>query len=173
MQEVDLGGVYRISKLIIWNRYQSVSASIGNNLAGATVTFFNADRQQLTGGLTLTGAGMQSYNVTYAQPTVSREESSINYSAWIKAVHSRKSARRPPTASCILRILPPRGPLFCCPFFFTLQPTPSVTPSASTTGTPTNTITQTGTATKSYGSTSSITGTPTYSQTGASARNCK
>jgi hypothetical protein len=67
--EVDLGGVYDIKRVILFNRFQTVSASVGNALAGATISFMNYNRAVFVGSITLTGAGVQTYNVTLTPPT--------------------------------------------------------------------------------------------------------
>jgi len=74
--EVDLGAVYPVTQLMVFNRFATVSASVGNALSGAVVTFYNGQRTQLTGSLTLTNGAVQTLAVSYTQPTPSATPSS-------------------------------------------------------------------------------------------------
>ena len=69
--EVDLGAVYDVRGLVLFNRFQQATAAVGNNLVGATVTFRNYFGDDLVGSVTLNGMGVQSYTVAYAAPTPS------------------------------------------------------------------------------------------------------
>lgn len=50
-----------MSRILLWNVHQVVSASVGANLQGAVVTFANFAGEPLTGSLTLSAAPFQAY----------------------------------------------------------------------------------------------------------------
>ena len=72
---VDLGGVFNITSLIMWNRHSSTDASAGAALAGATASFYNAAQSYL-GSVTFSGAAVQTIPVALSPPTPSNTGSS-------------------------------------------------------------------------------------------------
>jgi len=73
--QVDLGGVYNLSKLVFWNRFPwtsptTVGQQMGANAAGAQVSYFNAFGVPV-GSTILNGNMIQTINVVLSPPTPS------------------------------------------------------------------------------------------------------
>ena len=73
--QVDLGGVYALTRLVFWNRYPYITGNTplgttyGANAVGAVVTYLNANGNAI-GSRTLTGDVVQSFPVVLVAPSV-------------------------------------------------------------------------------------------------------
>ena len=125
--QVDLGGVYNLTRVVLFNRYpftvpQANGASFGVRLAGATLQYLNY-YGNVIGSQVLNGSMIQTYTVTTYPPTPS-----ITNTASVSATAT--SSHTPANTHSASR---------------TPVPTPSKSYSSTTTGTPSPTVSRCGT----------------------------